>query len=244
MPAPAAPWSGWRRLSVSLPIFIILIGLLVSVSNLTTVPWNNEPTGRTIATLTDDTTITFDMSGGGTDAAEGAYEVEESAMTVTVRRDGTQVGAARETKVDAAADDTWKVHGSGADETQDITVLIRRPAGAAGKRPAIMFMHGAGFGTAYNSFGDMAAALASAGFVTAVIDKPVWSTTDVTRDYPASARVYDAAIDLLRGFDDVDGAKVGIYATSESTWISQYLLADDPDIAFQILLSPMVFTPR
>lgn len=244
MPAPAAPWSGWRRLSVSLPIFIILIGLLVSVSNLTTVPWNNEPTGRTIATLTDDTTITFDMSGGGTDAAEGAYEVEESAMTVTVRRDGTQVGAARETKVDAAADDTWKVHGSGADETQDITVLIRRPAGAAGKRPAIMFMHGAGFGTAYNSFGDMAAALASAGFVTAVIDKPVWSTTDVTRDYPASARAYDAAIDLLRAQDDVDAANVGIYATSESTWICQYLLADDHDIAFQILLSPMVFTPR
>ncbi len=39
-------------------------------------------------------------------------------------------------------------------------------------------------------------------------------------------------------------ASVGIYATSEGTWISSYLLQDDPDVAFQILLSPMVFTPR
>ena len=37
---------------VSLPIFIILIGVLVSISNLTTVPWNIEPTGQSMATLT------------------------------------------------------------------------------------------------------------------------------------------------------------------------------------------------
>jgi len=43
---------------VSLPIFIILIGVLVSISNLTTVPWNIEPTGQSMATLTDDTSIT------------------------------------------------------------------------------------------------------------------------------------------------------------------------------------------
>ncbi|TPF86493.1 esterase [Bifidobacterium sp. UTCIF-37] len=253
-----APWSFWRRLTVSLPIFIILMGLLVSVSNLTTVPWNNDPTGQTIATLTDDTAVTFDTdAAGGAGGAggtagrtldrAGTYEVEERAIELTMRRDGTQVGGPRSVAVDPDADDTWKVQGSGADETQTITVLIREPVEASGKpvrRPGVVFMHGAGFGTAYNSFGDMATTLASAGFVTAVIDKPVWSTSDVTRDYPASARVYAAAIDLLRGFENVDADKVGIYATSESTWISQYLLADDPDIAFQVLLSPMVFTPR
>nr|WP_191996817.1 alpha/beta hydrolase [Bifidobacterium platyrrhinorum] len=230
-----------------MPIFIVLIGLLVTVSNLTTVPWDNDPTGQTVATLTDDTAVTFDtssMPAGTSIHDEGTYRVKREAKSITVRRDGTQVGAAKPRRVDASADSTWRVHGSGADETQDVTVLIRRPVGATGRLPAIVFMHGAGFGTAYNSFGDMAASLASAGFVTAVIDKPVWSTTDITRDYPASARVYDAAIDLLRARDDVNPAKVGIYATSESTWISQYLLADDPDIAFQVLLSPMVFTPR
>ena len=40
------PWTSTHRLMVSLPIFIILIGVLVSISNLTTVPWNIEPTGQ------------------------------------------------------------------------------------------------------------------------------------------------------------------------------------------------------
>ena len=51
----AKPWTSTHRLMVSLPIFIILIGVLVSISNLTTVPWNIEPTGQSMATLTDDT---------------------------------------------------------------------------------------------------------------------------------------------------------------------------------------------
>ena len=46
---------------VSLPIFIILIGVLVSISNLTTVPWNIEPTGQSMATLTDDTEVTLSL---------------------------------------------------------------------------------------------------------------------------------------------------------------------------------------
>lgn len=41
-----------------------------------------------------------------------------------------------------------------------------------------------------NSFGDVASGMASAGFVTAVLDKPVWNTTDINRDYPASAKAY------------------------------------------------------
>ena len=86
--------------------------------------------------------------------------------------------------------------------------------------------------------------MGTAGIVTAVVDKPAWSTIDINRDYPASADAYDAVIDYIRGLDAVDDGKVGIYATSEGTWISSYLLQDDPDVAFQILLSPMVFTPR
>lgn len=131
-----------------------------------------------------------------------------------------------------------------ADGVQAIKVLIREPQNASGKRPGVVFMHGAGYGTCDNSFGDVASGMASAGFVTAVLDKPVWNTTDINRDYPASAKAYDQVIEYLRDQSDVDEAKVGIYATSESTWISSYLLEDDPDIAFQILLSPMVFSPR
>lgn len=217
---------------VSLPIFIILIGVLVSISNLTTVPWNIEPTGQSMATLTDDTEVTFDNPSGETLPAKGTYEVTERYITLNMTGDGNL------TKESGARGK------ANADGVQAIKVLIREPQNASGKRPGVVFMHGAGYGTCDNSFGDVASGMASAGFVTAVLDKPVWNTTDINRDYPASAKAYDQVIEYLRDQSDVDEAKVGIYATSESTWISSYLLEDDPDVAFQILLSPMVFNPR
>ncbi len=217
---------------VSLPIFIILIGVLVSISNLTTVPWNIGPTGQSMATLTDDTEVTFDNPSGETLPAKGTYEVTERYITLNMTSDGNL------TKESGARGK------ANADGVQAIKVLIREPQNASGKRPGVVFMHGAGYGTCDNSFGDVASDMASAGFVTAVLDKPVWNTTDINRDYPASAKAYDQVIEYLRDQSDVDEAKVGIYATSESTWISSYLLEDDPDIAFQILLSPMVFSPR
>ena len=217
---------------VSLPIFIILIGVLVSISNLTTVPWNIEPTGQSMATLTDDTEVTFDNPSGETLPAKGTYEVTERYITLNMTSDGNL------TKESGARGK------ANADGVQAIKVLIREPQNASGKRPGVVFMHGAGYGTCDNSFGDVASDMASAGFVTAVLDKPVWNPTDINRDYPASAKAYDQVIEYLRDQSDVDEAKVGIYATSESTWISSYLLEDDPDIAFQILLSPMVFSPR
>lgn len=217
---------------VSLPIFIILIGVLVSISNLTTVPWNIEPTGQSMATLTDDTEVTFDNPSGETLPAKGTYEVTERYITLNMTRDGN---------LTKESGDRGKAN---ADGGQAIKVLIREPQNASGKRPGVVFMHGAGYGTCDNSFGDVASDMASAGFVTAVLDKPVWNTTDINRDYPASAKAYDQVIEYLRDQSDVDEGKVGIYATSESTWISSYLLEDDPDIAFQILLSPMVFSPR
>lgn len=217
---------------VSLPIFIILIGVLVSISNLTTVPWNIEPTGQSMATLTDDTEVTFDNPSGETLPAKGTYEVTERYITLNMTGDGNL------TKESGARGK------ANADGVQAIKVLIREPQNASGKRPGVVFMHGAGYGTCDNSFGDVASGMASAGFVTAVLDKPVWNTTDINRDYPASAKAYDQVIEYLRDQSDVDEAKVGIYATSESTWISSYLLEDDPDIAFQLLLSPMVFSPR
>ena len=187
---------------VSLPIFIILLGVMVCISNLTTVPWNIEPTGQSMATLTDDTKVTFDNPSGETLPAKGTYEVTERYITLNMTSDGNL------TKESGARGK------ANADGVQAIKVLIREPQNASGKRPGVVFMHGAGYGT------------------------------DINRDYPASAKAYDQVIEYLRDQSDVDEAKVGIYATSESTWISSYLLEDDPDVAFQILLSPMVFSPR
>lgn len=215
----SSQWTRSKRLMVSLPIFIILLGILVSVSNLTASSWNYEPTGQTIETLASDTSVTFDNPSGKTLAEQGDYEVTQRYVTIDAKQPSTG-------------------------EIQHIKVLIREPKGAGNSRPGVVFMHGAGYGTCDNSFGDMALALSSAGFVTAVPDKPVWSTNDATRDYPGSAAIYDQVINMLRDFDNVDASNVGIYATSESTWISSYLLGRDPDVAFQVLLSPMVYSPR
>ncbi|WP_044084950.1 alpha/beta hydrolase family protein [Bifidobacterium gallicum] len=200
-------------------IFIMLMALLILVSTQTRIPWNYEPTGQRLQTLTPDTAITFTNDSGAALPADGTYQVMTKHEVMDVQQPSTG-------------------------ETQRINVLVRSPKQAGNQLPAIVFMHGAGYGTCDNSFGDIAGSLASAGFVTAVIDKPVWSTSDLTRDYPGSAVAYDAAINLLRARSDVDAHNVGIYATSESTWISSYLLQQDHDIAFQILLSPMVFAPR
>ncbi|AKV55040.1 hydrolase [Bifidobacterium actinocoloniiforme DSM 22766] len=203
----------------SLPVFVILMGILVSISHLTAVPWKYEPVDQNLVTLTPDTAVAFDNPGHAPMEQVGAYRVSQRYAWVNAKREATG-------------------------EVQRIHVLVREPIGAAGKRAAVLFMHGAGYGTCDNSFGDVAASMASAGFVTAVIDKPVWSTTDIDRDYPASAKAYDQVANYLRAQSSVDPDKVGIYATSESTWISTYLLEDDPRIAFQILLSPMVYSPR
>ena len=127
---------------VSLPIFIILIGVLVSISNLTTVPWNIEPTGQSMATLTDDT--------GETLPAKGTYEVTERYITLNMTSDGNL------TKESGARGK------ANADGVQAIKVLIREPQNASGKRPGVVFMHGAGYGTCDNSFGDVASGMAFA----------------------------------------------------------------------------------
>ena len=45
---------------VSLPIFIILLGILMVASNNTRIPTQNNPRAQTFATLTADTQVTFD----------------------------------------------------------------------------------------------------------------------------------------------------------------------------------------
>ena len=212
-------WSALRRLMVSLPIFLVLIGILNMVSRMTTVPWTDEPKNQVLTTSGTDTSVTF---ANPTDEAlpqRGTYTVVKRYSSITLRQQST-----------------------GAE--QSIRMLERYPVGAQGSRPAFLFMHGAGYGTADDSFGDVAQELASAGFVTMVIDKPVWNTNSLTRDYMASADAYEQVMDYLRELPNVDPDKVGLYATSESTWISAHLLQDDHKVAFQILLSPMVFTPR
>jgi hypothetical protein len=209
------------------------MGLLTSVSHITSLNWNNEPTDQTLATTTGDTAVKMEPTKGSSQCASASsasglcavsssankYKVVKKSIKLTVTRPSTG-------------------------EKQVINVLLRMPEGFKGKSPGVVFMHGAGYGTAFDAFTDVTEQMASAGFVLATLDKPVWSTSNLTRDYPASAHAYDQVVKYLRNMPNVDAGKVGIYATSESTWISPYLLKEDDKIAFQIMLSPMLFSPR
>ncbi len=214
-------WSYGRRIISSVPVFAILMFIFASVSGLTDIVWKLKPYEQSISTMSDRTDVEFENPGGQVLPKRGTYEVAQIRDTIALERPGTG-------------------------EIQNAAILVRFPKNAEenAKLPAVVFMHGAGYGTADNSFGDVSEDLASAGFVALTVDKPVWSTNDLTRDYPASAHAYEQCIQYLRNRADVDPDRAGIYATSESAWISPAVAREDGRLAFQILLSPMTYNPR
>lgn len=253
-------WSTGKRIAVSLPIFVVLMALLCAVSLITTVPNGSHEAPNTIRTLDANTAVTFDTSHMSEQGAKlvsalgqvphkGSYEVisqdtwldlvqpstglkQRAHVVISMPKFAAQADQAAQT--DQATNTAQATQTNQAVQSSTINHLL----------PGVVFMHGAGYGTADNSFGDVSADLASAGFVTARVDKPVWRTTDISRDYPGSAHAYEQVVEYLRSMPQVDGNNIGLYATSEATWIAPLMLQKDPKIAFQILPSPMVFTPR
>lgn len=125
-----------------------------------------------------------------------------------------------------------------------VNAIVREPQGAPSGRPACVFVHGAGTGRAEEVFEDIASAMASAGITTLVQDKRLDNYTSFNRDYVSSARDYEVGLNTLRHWDGVDATKAGVYAESEGTWISMVMAKDDPTIAFEVLTSPPVVSPR
>lgn len=232
-------WSVARRCVVSIIVFILLMAGLIGLSRITTIAWTGEPTDQSISTMSNDTSVAYE-AGGETLPAKGTYEVETISDYIDLVRPDT--GEVQHAHILVRVPVGVSASGSTADAK--LADGATAPSSALpAKLPAAVYMHGAGYGTAENSFGDVATDLASAGFVTLTVDKPVWSTNDVTRDYPGSAHAYDQCIKYLRNLSYVDSGKVGIYATSEGAWIAPYVIREDGDIAFQVLLSPLVFNP-
>ncbi|RSX45172.1 alpha/beta hydrolase family protein [Bifidobacterium castoris] len=127
---------------------------------------------------------------------------------------------------------------------QTVDAIVREPIGAPQGRPACSFVHGAGTGNASEVYADIASAMASAGITTLVQDKRLDNYTSLSRDYMSNAEDYLAGLDALRDWPGVDRTKAGIYAESEGTWIATLMADRDKDIAFAILTSAPVFSPR
>ncbi len=121
---------------------------------------------------------------------------------------------------------------------------ISEPVGAAGARPGVVFVHGAGTGKYYRAFVAQAHALASAGVVTMVPNKRLDTYSTRHRDYVAMANDYLRSVDLLRGLPGVDPDRVGVYGESEGCWIVPVMAADNPHVAFTVLVAAPVVPPR
>lgn len=228
-------WSWRKQILTTIPIFLILIGVLSLVSRATSVPWNNNPMNRTLEAVQGNTSVTMQPTATS-DHCSSAPVTEQSGMCAVSPTAGAYKVATKITSYVA----TEKSTGA----KQRITLMLHYPIGFKGKMPGILFMHGAGDGSATASYQDMADDLASAGFMAATVDKPVFHTGPITRDYPAMADAYDQALRIVRARSDVNPNKVGIFATSESGWVAPLVIDRDSKVAFQILLSPMLFTPR
>lgn len=124
-----------------------------------------------------------------------------------------------------------------------VRATIRRPVDAPGLRPGVVFMHGAGTAT-HDGFFQITQALASAGVVSVVPDKRMDTYTTRSRDYEAMAGDYLRSWELLTEQPDVDPARVGIYAESEGAFVAPVAAVTQPDVAFLILVSAPIVTPR
>jgi dienelactone hydrolase len=125
-----------------------------------------------------------------------------------------------------------------------VQAQISEPVGAEGLRPGVVFVHGAGTGRFENAFEEQAQALASAGVVTMVPNKRLDTYQTNSRSYVAMANDYLRSVELLRGLPGVDPDRVGVYGESEGAWIVPVMAADNPSVAFTILVAAPVVPPR
>ena len=173
------------------------------------------------------------------------WSIRTNTSHVTVQPSSTSIAARGLT---TASEGTYAVATSRIriklSKTVTISALLREPRNASGKRPACLFIEGAGTGSSSQVFGDIAHAMASAGIVTLVPDKRLDNYTLQHRDYQVMANDYMTSLDLLRNRVDIDASHTGIYAESEGTWIASVMAHDHPDIGFMILTSPPVVSGR
>ena len=103
-------WTGYQIYKINIwGMLYMLLGILVSVANLTASTWNYEPTEQTIETLDANTAVTFANPSGEKLAKKGDYEVAKRYVTIKAKRPSTG-------------------------EIQNIKVLIRKPKGAGNGR--------------------------------------------------------------------------------------------------------------
>ncbi len=209
--------SVWITLAVAIILFVVfsLLGRVIAPS------WVPEDSQ---ASVTLDSTDTSIAANGSTPLPIGTYDVKEETITVKLT-DDVYINAIVRTPVAPTHPDAEHP---------------RLPA----QIPGCMFITGAGLAKATDVYGDIAWDMASTGVATVVPDKRMDTYTWQKRDYVGMAHDYEKTLDVLESWSHVDPNGVGLYAESEGTWITPIIASERSEVAFSILVSAPVFTPR
>ncbi len=124
----------------------------------------------------------------------------------------------------------------------DVPAWLFEPVGAP-DGPAVVFIHGAGT-VEPDAFSQQVHSLASAGIRTLVPAKRVDTYSTRERDYVEMARDYLKSWRVLQRLPGVDPEQVGLYGESEGAWIAPVAGVVQPRVAFVILASAPVVSPR
>lgn len=123
--------------------------------------------------------------------------------------------------------------------------LVYAPADSPAEpaeHPAVVFLHGAGTKDR-TGFAKQADHLAGSGVVSLVLDRRTEGYSTWDRDYELMAEDALAGVELLRERSDVDPEQVGLFGESEGSWVAPIAAANDPDVAFMVLVSAPIVPP-
>lgn len=109
--------------------------------------------------------------------------------------------------------------------------------------PGVVFVHGAGTVTP-DAFEAQVTALAAAGIRALVPAKRIDTYSTRERDYIDMADDYLHSWHALRELPGVQAHRVGLYGESEGAWIVPVAAVAEPEVAFVILASAPVVSPR
>ncbi|WEV64484.1 acyl-CoA thioester hydrolase/BAAT C-terminal domain-containing protein [Bifidobacterium sp. ESL0732] len=237
-----------KRFLPSLAVFAALIAVLTALGTAMTTPWSAKPLTQHIKVASANSAI----RARDTVVANASAEDTGNAHNTDI-----QAGKTGETDHHANTKNVLKTVQEGTYQVKTtnlhiklapnvtINAILRSPIGAPGRRPAVLFIHGAGTGKASEVYGDIASAMSSAGIVTLVPDKRLDTYTTFHRDYYAMAEDYMTSLKDLRAQPDVNSAQAGIYAESEGTWIAEAMAHRHPGaIPFMMLTSPPAVSGR
>ncbi|NRQ38862.1 prolyl oligopeptidase family serine peptidase [Nonomuraea sp. NN258] len=126
-------------------------------------------------------------------------------------------------------------------EGQSLEGTVRSPA-RTGRYPAMVFVSGSGNGSR-TEFEPQAEFLAKAGVVTLAFDKRTVGYNFRDRDFGLLADDALRMVEYLRGRQDVDASRVGIWGVSEGGWVVPIAAAKSDSVGFVVLVSSPNVSP-